>query len=270
MKNQFPILLFSLLGLCVCAVILLVVVIIKTGGPFSSKTRPVSHTTITSEAATDLPAHSTKTTTPVPDSSLTALPDTSIPSGAPASQSPAVSSVQRYFSTFPCNQMINGTDLKLLLADNNLFCKKSRWSANWANPRGRGLRRRKEGLLFSDSTVTDSFTNIMWQRHASPPKYRYRSAATYINKLNQISWQGYSNWRIPKIEELMATIIPVKNRAGLYFPKQWNCRAKDIWSCNWATDSLNTRWIWVARTALGRCNVGHPDTLRSCIAVRDL
>jgi len=271
---------FSLLGLCALACILLIVVIVSTGGKFNIK--QLLHKGENNRAAIEAVTRSMPPEDHIliperfKDIDTTAAAVLDTPSATPE---PAVTeippvpprpNVQRYFATFPCNQMITGNDLRLLLSDNNLFCQKSPWSQAWANPTGKGIRRKKEGLLFTDSTVIDSFTNLVWQRYAPLKLHSYSTAELFIAELNRTAWQGYSTWRIPKIEELMATFTPQKNQSGLHLPQGWNCKAKDMWSCNSAIDSLNTRWVWVARTALGRCNIGHPDTLRSLLAVHDM
>jgi len=265
---------FGLLALCTCACILLVVVIVHSGGHFDFK-KLLRHSTVVTTSAADSRAEND--TIPIPErfkevgnnpttDTTTAAETIPEPPQEPARPNP----VQKYFSTFPCSQLISGTDLKLLFADNNIFCQKSRWSATWANPAGKGLRRKREGLLIRDSVVIDSFTNLMWQRFAPGKMLPYGKTVSAVEVLNSEHWQGYSDWRLPKIEEIMATFIPQKNKNGLYLPPGWNCKAPDIWSCNASADSLGTRWIWVARTALGRCNYGHPDTARSLLAVRGL
>lgn len=268
---------FGLVGLCALACILLIIVIVSTGGHFNFKR--VLHATEKNRAAIEAVTRSIPSEEiPIPErfkeNTRAAITDSPAPeTPATATEVPAEPfhpTVQRYFSTFPCNQMIRGSDLKQLLADNNLFCQKSQWSRDWAHPTGKGIRSKKEGLYFTDSMVIDSFTNLVWQRYVSPKTTSFGAAETFIAELNRTAWQGSSTWRMPKIEELMATFTPKKNQYGHYLPSGWNCKGTDLWSCNSAADSLSTRWIWVARTALGRCNVGHPDTLRSLLAVRGM
>jgi hypothetical protein len=64
-------------------------------------------------------------------------------------------------------------------------------------------------------------------------------------------------------------LTPVKNHHGLFLPDPWDCRESDFWSCNPAADSVSVQWVWVVRMGAGRCNYGHPDMVRSLLAVRE-
>ena len=101
-------------------------------------------------------------------------------------------------------------------------------------------------------------------------KIPFKKIESALAVLNRKKWMGYDNWRTPTIEEILVLMVPEKNRYGLYLPGGWNCDAKDIWSCNAACDSVSTKWYWVARLAIGRCNYGHPDIRRSLLAVRSV
>jgi hypothetical protein len=52
-----------------------------------------------------------------------------------------------------------------------------------------------------DEVVTDCATGLMWQRSTFGP-FSFAEAQTYIDQLNQLRFEGYSNWRIPTAEEL--------------------------------------------------------------------
>jgi hypothetical protein len=281
MKNQFSIIMFGLLGLCALACVLLVVVILSTGGHFSLGKFFKVHKNVSDTTAVETLQSGNDIIIPDRFKALSDTINDTLRDNAPAvsdttqkdtltEASPPQPRQQRFFPRYSCQQMVSAADLKQLLDDNRFFCQKSAWSKTWANPSGKGIRVAKEGLLLRDSIVIDSFTNIMWQRFSTNESLHFTKTDSAISYLNSIKWQGFDNWRLPKIEELMATLLPRKNRSGLYLPPGWNCNAQDVWSCNFAGDSLSVQWIWVARTALGRCNVGHPDTPRSLIAVRSM
>ncbi len=174
-----------------------------------------------------------------------------------------------YSGRHKCGDRLDSDDMLLFIMENNLFCKKSRWSIYWNNPDGKGIRSSAEGLLFADSIVTDSLTNMMWQQYSVFSSINFEEIGYAIQYLNSIKWKGFNNWRVPTIEEIMLLLVPKRNRYGLHLPGNWKCNAKDIWSCNRACDSLSTQWIWVVRLEKGRCNYGHPAIPRALLAVRE-
>jgi hypothetical protein len=189
---------------------------------------------------------------------------------SPAGPVSGAKDIPPFAKKYRCNDKIDSDDMILLISGKNLFCKKSPWSKPWNNPGGNGIRLITDGLLFGDSVVIDSLTNVMWQRFSNVPSISYRQVENAINKLNKARWQGFDDWRPPTIEEIMTLLVPKRNRHGLYLSKVWNCNVKDIWSCNPACDSLSVQWIWVARLGQGRCNFGHPGIPRALLAVREM
>lgn len=276
MKNQFSIIMFGLLGLCALASMLLIIVIVSSGGRVNLKTLFTKRTPATTEMKQDDLTTARTDDIIIPDrfkntpSPLYSTAANTVKTDTIISKDSSLLKKVRFSSQYSCNETISPISLKQILVDNSLFCQKSVWSVQWANSSGKGIRSRREGLSIIDSVVIDSFTNIMWQRYSVAKPLPYRSTDSVIIWLNNIQWQGYSDWRTPQIDELMATLLPRKNRSGLHLPSGWNCNASDIWTCNSAGDSLSVEWKWVVRTALGRCNLGHPDTARSLIAVRSM
>lgn len=253
MKNPFVIIVGILITLCVCACVLLVIVILNTRGK-KQETIYNERASIEWQADNPPPAEQVKD---VPQE----IHDTDTVAVA------AVKSVPPQLR-FACGERVDADAAAKLMKEKNYFCKRSRWSKIWANPGGKGVRTERERLLFTDSIIVDSITRTMWQRFSLAPSVKYGMIDSITGYLNSNVWEGYSDWRIPAIEEIMAELLPRKNRQGFYLPKGWNCNVNDIWSCNSACDSLSMQWYWVARLAIGRCNYGRPDIHRSVIAVR--
>jgi hypothetical protein len=74
-------------------------------------------------------------------------------------------------------------------------------------------------------TVVDSDTGLMWQDTSDIPKRTYSGAVSYCNSL---TLGGYSDWRLPNIDELMS--ITNKNR--------FNPAVKNIFSYT------KSSWYW--------------------------
>ncbi|MBN1757776.1 MAG: DUF1566 domain-containing protein [Chitinispirillaceae bacterium] len=264
MKNLPVIIIATLASLCAVGCILLIIVILRTSDGNGRKPgllhrfykRPTAERT---DEAIRIPDRLTD-----PENMNTA--DSTATDTIRNDEFPA----PVFHKTYSCEQMIPAGSLADIISGNDLYCKKSPWSKNWANPKGRGIRLTKEGLSFEDSVVTDTLTGIMWQRFASPRPVTFGKLESVITAMNTGRWQGYANWRMPTIEELLTLLTPDRNRFGHYLPDRWNSNADDIWSCNPACDSLSIRWMWVVRMSHGRCNLGKPDIERSVLAVRDI
>jgi hypothetical protein len=266
MKSLPVIIVTALASLCAIGCILLIIVILRTSDGNNSLLTPLhrlfNHPQRSESTAPDairLPERFT-------ESSESPSADTA---NATAAREPLVPA-PAYKREYTCGEMIAATALSRIIKENGLFCKKSPWSKEWANPKGRGIRQARSGLAFADSVVTDTLTGTMWQRFTTPKPVSSDRLDSVISAMNTGTWQGYNNWRIPTVEELLTLLTPSRNHFGHYLPSGWNSKADDIWSCNSSCDSLSMRWMWVVRMSLGRCNVGRPDIKRAILAVREL
>jgi hypothetical protein len=253
MKNPFIVIIGILVAFCVCACVLLIIVILNTHRDDTyldtTEPKPLSQDVDTVQEEEILP-----------DTTMDVEEDTGVAASEP--------SVSRPDLKYPCGERVNAAAVAQLIRNNDYFCKRSKWSRQWSNPGGKGIRVKQEGLLITDSIIVDSLSRTMWQRYSLAPSVSYIMIDSIITYLNTVNWQGYSDWRAPAIEEIMAEMMPRRNRYGCYLPKGWDCNVKDIWSCNSARDAQSMQWFWVARFAIGRCNYGRPDIKRSVLAVR--
>ncbi|MFZ2446841.1 MAG: DUF1566 domain-containing protein [Syntrophobacteraceae bacterium] len=80
----------------------------------------------------------------------------------------------------------------------------------------------------ANMVVVDSKTGLMWQRSASADRLVWKDGFSYIEKLNNENFAGYSDWRYPTKDEIATLILPEEDRrSGLFidsaFEKQRNC-----------------------------------------------
>lgn len=64
-------------------------------------------------------------------------------------------------------------------------------------------------------TVTDMVTNLMWQRTASE-LMSFRKLQKWIEQTNEEKCDGFSDWRLPTIEEALSLLRPSTNDSGHY------------------------------------------------------
>ena len=82
-----------------------------------------------------------------------------------------------------------------------------------------------------DDTVTDRVTGLMWQKGGSSEGMTWADAKEYVNKLNSGQFGGYSDWRLPTIEEL-ASLIKSMRAKGLYIDPIFSERQEFCWSAD--------------------------------------
>ena len=70
-----------------------------------------------------------------------------------------------------------------------------------ATPRSSG---EESDFISNDDIVLDKNTELIWQKGFSSDKIDWFEAHDYIKKLNYENYAGYSDWRLPKIDELMS------------------------------------------------------------------
>ena len=59
----------------------------------------------------------------------------------------------------------------------------------------------------NDGTVTDERTKLMWEQRPSPVRYTWKDAtALRIASLNAGAFAGYTDWRLPTVQELAGLV----------------------------------------------------------------
>jgi len=84
--------------------------------------------------------------------------------------------------------------------------------------------------------VLDHATGLMWQRGGSHESIWFgvdqQGPSDYVKDLNQQKAAGYSDWRLPTVEELGSLLEPIGINEGkfihtLFDPAQWECGTSD-------------------------------------------
>jgi len=80
--------------------------------------------------------------------------------------------------------------------------------------------------------VVDHATGLTWQKSGSSNSMFYQAAQAYIEQLNRELFGGYSDWRLPTVDELLSLMTRDKQSNEMYinplFDKnQWWCCSSD-------------------------------------------
>jgi hypothetical protein len=120
------------------------------------------------------------------------------------------------------------------------------------NPNGSFL---SQFSIQSEDLILDAKTGLMWQRSGSPNEKSFIGAKSYIEQLNKDKFAGFSDWRLPTIEEL-ASIIAKTKANDLHIEKAFTKQHKRCWSIDMAEKTHNDlsaqHAVWIVDFVSGR------------------
>jgi len=95
-------------------------------------------------------------------------------------------------------------------------------------------RRNRRKFDNGDGTITDYATWLMWQKSGSDTCLNFREAEAYVQSLNHRRFAGYSDWRLPTIDELKFLIMKEpQNRLYLYIDPMFDRKQDHCWSSSY-------------------------------------
>ncbi|MFW9879030.1 MAG: DUF1566 domain-containing protein, partial [Candidatus Thorarchaeota archaeon] len=102
------------------------------------------------------------------------------------------------------------------------------------NPTGRGISHQYEvKSLEGKKIVIDHTTGLMWQQAGSDDRRTYEKAQEYIEQLNQYNFAGFSDWRLPTLEEAMSLMEAKPNEDNeLYINSMFDKERQHIWTAD--------------------------------------
>jgi len=91
----------------------------------------------------------------------------------------------------------------------------------------------------NDGTVTDKATGLMWQKSGSS-RLSNRRAKEYIKQLNRQRLAGYSDWRMPTVEEL-ASLLAGSTKNGVHIDPAFDYKQTRCWTIDRCESQS---WSW--------------------------
>jgi len=98
-----------------------------------------------------------------------------------------------------------------------------------------------------NGTITDRATHLMWEKEGSEERRTYLDALKYAQELNNKRFGGYSDWRVPTIEELASLLESSWKNEDLFIEPFFGTKQKSSWS----TDTLGLERAWKIDFHLG-------------------
>jgi hypothetical protein len=146
-------------------------------------------------------------------------------------------------------------EMRTILFEKNFFDKRR-------NENGSGFSNNFE-LGKNSQIVIDNATHLMWQQSGSEYPMSDDQAQTYINSLNNARFAGYSDWRLPTLEEAMSLMEASKRKGDLYidavFDHQWEI---------WTSDKTASSEAWMVSFDRGSCTYKSIDCYVRAVRVQ--
>jgi hypothetical protein len=154
--------------------------------------------------------------------------------------------------------VLTATEAQAMLVKKGFY--ETRWNKNSA-----GFKNDYEPLMIGGvQVVMDSTTGLMWQKGGSSEQIFLNGATEYILNLNVRKFGGFSDWRLPTLEEAMSLVEAQSSINNLYNAVLFDQTQTVIWTADKASDSK----VWVVEFGQGRCYNVHIDDRCYVRAVR--
>lgn len=137
-------------------------------------------------------------------------------------------------------------DAHTMLEKHNFYSKDIEWNREYCNESGTFTGELADNC---DGTITDHTTGLQWQRGSSPSYCRWYDAQAYIDHLNDITFAGYHDWRLPTVEEFASLMRRKPNSEGLYIDPLFSNRMW-FWCCD-ALGGHDSGFVWTANFHYG-------------------
>jgi hypothetical protein len=97
-----------------------------------------------------------------------------------------------------------------------------------------------------DKVVIDHTTGLMWHQSGSFKNMSWKRAKKWVTELNEKGYAGFSDWRLPTLEEAVSLLEPIEKNGNQFIDPVFDKTQSSIWSCdsNISKDSLSLDRAW--------------------------
>lgn len=138
------------------------------------------------------------------------------------------------FSLRSYAKILTTDDVRSMLRNRGFFAKEYSVNKSYCNPNGNFSNDYVSRTLNGDRVVVDRATGLMWHQSGSSSTMYYKKAIKWIDKLNRAGYAGYSDWRLPTLEEGASLIESSKSSNGKYVDAVFSAIQEWIWTSDQA------------------------------------
>ena len=88
----------------------------------------------------------------------------------------------------------------------------------------------EEKSIGEDSVIIDHATGLIWHQSGSDKEMDWPEAKQWVKDLNEKGYAGYSDWRLPAVEEAISLMEPDINTSSLYIDSVFDAIQTGIWT----------------------------------------
>ena len=88
----------------------------------------------------------------------------------------------------------------------------------------------EEKSVSGDSVIIDYATGLIWHQSGSDKDMDWPEAKQWVKELNDKGYAGYSDWRLPTVEEAISLMEPNINASSLYIDPVFGAKQIGIWT----------------------------------------
>ncbi len=141
-------------------------------------------------------------------------------------------------------QDITPKGIRSLLIKHNFYATCWTYNADFCNPEGEFFNRFIDN---KNGTITDLSTNLMWQKGGSKEPMTWYDASEYVKKINEQKFGGYSDWRLPTVEELASLLESSWKNYDLFIDPVFERKQRHCWSA----DTYGIKRAWKVNYHMG-------------------
>lgn len=90
--------------------------------------------------------------------------------------------------------------------------------------------------------VIDHSTSLMWQQTEDKTRFDWREAEAFVEKMNEENLAGFSDWRLPTVEELLS-LMESKKTNKIYMNPLFQKGLLSTWTIDVVKDAFAGAWF---------------------------
>ncbi len=126
----------------------------------------------------------------------------------------------------------------------NFFSKELGWNKGFANPTGDFKNNFESRVIKGDKVVLDHATGLMWHQSGLDKCMIYKKAKEWVNELNRRGYAGFSDWRLPTLEEGASLLENRHMNGDLYIDPLFSAKQRWIWTSDMVSSGA-FKHVWI-------------------------
>jgi uncharacterized caspase-like protein len=137
---------------------------------------------------------------------------------------------------------LSESEVGAILKRHNFFSNQYDWNKGFCNPAGDFKNNFESKVIDGDKVVLDNSTGLMWHQSGPEEYMSYARAKQCITDLNRRGYAGYSDWRLPTVEEGASLLERTEMNGNLYIDPKFSASQIAIWTSDLVSGYSGRAW----------------------------